>query len=54
MGNNGLRRIFFGGDLVESPYRTLHDIKVVNLDKEEITLGDHVADKYVLIVNTGS
>lgn len=36
MGNSGLRKILFEGDLVESPYRSLHDIKVINLEKEEV------------------
>ncbi|KAL4432943.1 hypothetical protein ABPG74_014457 [Tetrahymena malaccensis] len=54
MGNSGLRKLLFAGDIVESPYRSLSDIKVINLDKEEVFLGDLTANKYAIVVNTGS
>jgi len=36
MGNSGLRKLFFPGDIVESQYKSIHEIKVLGLNKEEI------------------
>ena len=35
MGNSGIRKIFFGGDSVETPFRSIHEIPLVTLDKNE-------------------
>lgn len=54
MGNSGFRKMFWEGDLVESPFRSVHDISVISLDKTEITLGNLTSGRMSIIVNTGS
>lgn len=53
MGNSGFRKIFFGGDIVENKYSSLHDITVVDLDKKEVPLSQF-KDKVCLVVNIAS
>jgi len=53
MGNSGLRKIFYPGDIVENKYSSLYDLNVVDLDKREIPLSQY-KDKVCLIVNVGS
>lgn len=50
MGNTGFRKLLFPGDLVETPYSSLYDIKMMNLNRGEIPFS-HYKDKVLLIVN---
>lgn len=54
MGNSGFRKLLWGGDIVESPYRSLSDISVLSLEKGEMNLGDVIKGKMTIVVNTGS
>lgn len=36
MGNSGIRKIFFKGPEVESPYSSLYDMSVINIQKHEV------------------
>lgn len=40
MGNNGIRKIFFQTNMVETPYNSLYDISAVTIDKEEYDLSN--------------
>jgi len=53
MGNSGLRKIFFPGDIVENKYSTIHELNVIDLDKNEVPLSQF-KNKVCLIVNVGS
>jgi len=53
MGNSGLRKIFYPGDIVENKYNSLYDITVVDLDKKEVPLSQY-KNKVCLVVNVGS
>ena len=53
MGNSGLRKIFYPGDVVENKYRTIHEITVIDLDKNEVPLSQF-QNKVCLVVNVGS
>ena len=36
MGNSGLRKIFFPGDIVETKYKSVYEVKnVIDLDRKE-------------------
>ena len=42
MGNSGVRKIFFQGDIVETRYSNVYDIKnVINLEREEEDLNNY-------------
>ena len=53
MGNSGLRKIFYPGDIVENKYNSLYDITVIDLDKKEVNLSQY-KNKVCLVVNVGS
>jgi Glutathione peroxidase len=53
MGNSGLRKIFFPGDIVENKYNTIHELNVIDLDKKEVPLSQY-KDKVCLVVNVSS
>ena len=38
MGNSHYRKLFFPGDLVETKYKSLHEINVTDLDRNEVSL----------------
>jgi len=53
MGNTGLRKLILPLDYVENKYSSLFELKVMDLDKNEINLNQY-REKTVLIVNVGS
>lgn len=50
MGNTGFRKLLFPGDLVETPYSSLYEIKMMNLNRIEIPFSNF-KNKLLLIVN---
>lgn len=53
MGNSGLAKIFTTGNIVENKYRSLYDINVVDINKEEVPLSKYKG-KVTLCVNVSS
>ena len=53
MGNSGIRKLFFQNNMVETKYKSLYEMKVESIDKEEISLED-LKGSYTLVVNCGS
>ena len=53
MGNSGLAKIFSPGNIVENKYRSLYDINVVDINKNDIPLSNYKG-KVTLCVNVSS
>ncbi|EGR28328.1 hypothetical protein IMG5_178250 [Ichthyophthirius multifiliis] len=48
------KKIVFFNEYVENQYNSIHEIKSITLDKEEILIGDITKNKVVIVVNLGS
>ena len=53
MGNSGIRKLFFPGDLCETKYNAIFEIPLMDLDRNEVSL-EKFKDSPCLIVNISS
>ena len=53
MGNSGIRKLFFPGDLCETKYNTIFEIPLMDLERNEVSL-EKFKESPCLIVNIAS
>ena len=53
MGNSGVRKILYPGEVVETKYTSLYDMEVIDLDKNVVPLSQY-KNKFTLCVNIAS
>lgn len=41
MGNSGIRKLWFLDSPVETPYKSIHEINVININKSEESLSQY-------------
>ena len=49
MGNSGIRKLWFLDSPVETPYQSIHEINVININKSEESLSQYKGQKVVIV-----